>query len=168
MFSGLRATPADIAKQSSAGNEPTSPDHRQCFQRKMLRGGRPPASHSVSIDKNVCTSLGTLCFRFRHIGDCAGAAPFSRSIAGNAAAFARKPSIALLKDVCTESGGFGHRIAVSTLEGFSRRTKSFSAALFSDALRATLDPRYLTAAKKRKKKGGKRQGPRHPPATVTS
>src|SRR6266404_4275053 len=69
------------------------------------------------------------------------------SLAGNCRAFALKTLDRMLKDVCTESRGFGHRIGGPTLEG-SLDDQVFSVLALLDAYEATLDPRYFTAAQK--------------------
>jgi len=69
------------------------------------------------------------------------------SLAGNCRAFALKTLDRMLKDVCTESRGFGHRIGGPALEG-SLDDQVFSVLALLDAYEATLDLRYLTAAQK--------------------
>src|SRR5882762_915624 len=69
------------------------------------------------------------------------------SLAGNCRAFALKTLDRMLKDVCTESRGFGHRIGGPALEG-SLDDQVFSVLALLDAYEATLDPRYFTAAQK--------------------
>src|SRR5258707_456250 len=69
------------------------------------------------------------------------------SLAGNCRAFALKTLDRMLKDVCTESRGFGHRIGGPALEG-SLDDQVFSVLALLDAYEATLDLRYFTAAQK--------------------
>ncbi len=62
-------------------------------------------------------------------------------------AFALKTLDRMLKEVWTESRGFGHRIGGPALEG-SLDDQVFSVLALLDAYETTLDPRYFTAAQK--------------------
>jgi uncharacterized protein YyaL (SSP411 family) len=68
-------------------------------------------------------------------------------IAKDCRAFALKTLDHMLKEVWTESRGFGHRIAGPALEG-SLDDQVFGVLALLDAYEATLDPRYFTAAQK--------------------
>jgi len=68
-------------------------------------------------------------------------------IAEDCRAFALKTLNRMLKEVWTESRGFGHRIGGPALEG-SLDDQVFSVLALLDAYEATLDPRYFTAAQK--------------------
>jgi uncharacterized protein YyaL (SSP411 family) len=61
--------------------------------------------------------------------------------------FALKTLDRMLKEVWTESRGFGHRIGGPALEG-SLDDQVFSVLALLDAYETTLDPRYFTAAQK--------------------
>jgi uncharacterized protein YyaL (SSP411 family) len=61
--------------------------------------------------------------------------------------FALKTLDRMLKEVWTETRGFGHRIGGPALEG-SLDDQVFSVLALLDAYEATLDPRYFTAAQK--------------------
>jgi uncharacterized protein YyaL (SSP411 family) len=67
------------------------------------------------------------------------------SDAANCRAFALKTLDRMLKEVWSESRGFGHRIGGPTLEG-SLDDQVFSVLALLDAYETTLDPRYFTAA----------------------
>ena len=62
-------------------------------------------------------------------------------------AFALKTLDRMLKEVWSESRGFGHRIGGPALEG-SLDDQVFSVLALLDAYEATLDPRYFSAAQK--------------------
>ncbi len=62
-------------------------------------------------------------------------------------AFALKTLDRMLKEVWSETRGFGHRIGGPALEG-SLDDQVFSVLALLDAYETTLDPRYLTAAQK--------------------
>jgi uncharacterized protein YyaL (SSP411 family) len=68
-------------------------------------------------------------------------------IAEDCRKFALKTLDRTLKEVWTESRGFGHRIGGPALEG-SLDDQVFSVLALLDAYEATLDPRYFTAAQK--------------------
>src|SRR6202040_3008391 len=61
--------------------------------------------------------------------------------------FALKTLDRMLKEVWTESRGFGHRIGGPALEG-SLDDQVFSVLALLDTYEATLDPRYFSAAQK--------------------
>ena len=69
------------------------------------------------------------------------------SLAENCRAFALKTLDRMLKEVWSESRGFGHRIGGPALEG-SLDDQVFSVLALLDAYEATLDPRYFHAAQK--------------------
>jgi uncharacterized protein YyaL (SSP411 family) len=69
------------------------------------------------------------------------------SLGANCRAFALKTLDRMLKEVWSESRGFGHRIGGPALEG-SLDDQVFSVLALLDAYEATLDPRYFTAAQK--------------------
>jgi len=69
------------------------------------------------------------------------------SLGTNCRAFALKTLDRMLKEVWTESRGFGHRIGGPALEG-SLDDQVFSVLALLDAYEATLDPRYFAAAQK--------------------
>jgi uncharacterized protein YyaL (SSP411 family) len=69
------------------------------------------------------------------------------SFGANCRAFALKTLDRMLKEVWSESRGFGHRIGGPALEG-SLDDQVFSVLALLDAYEATLDPRYFTAAQK--------------------
>jgi uncharacterized protein YyaL (SSP411 family) len=68
-------------------------------------------------------------------------------IAQDCHSFALKTLDRMLKEVWSESRGFGHRIGGPALEG-SLDDQVFSVLALLDAYEATLDPRYFTAAQK--------------------
>jgi uncharacterized protein len=68
-------------------------------------------------------------------------------IAQNCRKFALKTLDRLLREVWTESRGFGHRIGGPALEG-SLDDQVFGVLALLDAYEATLDPRYFSAAQK--------------------
>jgi uncharacterized protein len=70
-----------------------------------------------------------------------------RSDAESCRAFALKTLDRMLKEVWTESRGFGHRIGGPALEG-SLDDQVFSVLALLDAYETTLDPRYFSAAQK--------------------
>jgi hypothetical protein len=69
------------------------------------------------------------------------------SLGSDCRAFALKTLDRMLKEVWSESRGFGHRIGGPALEGSLDDQVSSVLALL-DAYEATLDPRYFTAAQK--------------------
>jgi uncharacterized protein len=69
------------------------------------------------------------------------------SLGANCQSFALKTLDRMLKEVWTESRGFGHRIGGPALEG-SLDDQVFSVLALLDAYETTLDPRYFTAAQK--------------------
>jgi uncharacterized protein YyaL (SSP411 family) len=69
------------------------------------------------------------------------------SLGANCRSFALKTLDRMLKEVWTESRGFGHRIGGPALEG-SLDDQVFSVLALLDAYETTLDPRYFTAAQK--------------------
>jgi hypothetical protein len=69
------------------------------------------------------------------------------SLGANCRAFALKTLDRMLREVWTESRGFGHRIGGPTLEG-SLDDQVFSVLALLDAYETTLDPRYFEAAQK--------------------
>jgi uncharacterized protein YyaL (SSP411 family) len=69
------------------------------------------------------------------------------SLGANCRIFALKTLDRMLKEVWSESRGFGHRIGGPALEG-SLDDQVFSVLALLDAYEATLDPRYFTAAQK--------------------
>jgi len=69
------------------------------------------------------------------------------NIADHCRAFALKTLERMLKEVWTESRGFGHRIGGPALEG-SLDDQVFSVLALLDAYETTLDPRYFNAAQK--------------------
>jgi len=70
-----------------------------------------------------------------------------RSDAEGCRSFALKTLDRMLKEVWTESRGFGHRIGGPALEG-SLDDQIFGAVALLDAYETTLDPRYFRAAQK--------------------
>jgi uncharacterized protein YyaL (SSP411 family) len=69
------------------------------------------------------------------------------SLGSSSRTFALKTLDRMLKEVWTESRGFGHRIGGPALEG-SLDDQVFSVLVLLDAYETTLDPRYLSAAQK--------------------
>jgi uncharacterized protein YyaL (SSP411 family) len=69
------------------------------------------------------------------------------SLGANCRAFALKTLDRMLKEVWSETRGFGHRIGGPALEG-SLDDQVFSVLALLDAYEATLDPRYFTAVQK--------------------
>jgi uncharacterized protein len=69
------------------------------------------------------------------------------SLGGSCRTFALKTLDRMLKDVWSDSRGFGHRIGGPPLEG-SLDDQVFGVLALLDAYEATLDPRYFTAAQK--------------------
>ena len=72
---------------------------------------------------------------------------FQGSLADHCRGFALKTLDRMLKDVWSESRGFGHRIGGPALEG-SLDDQVFSVLALLDAYEATLDPRYFQAAQR--------------------
>jgi uncharacterized protein YyaL (SSP411 family) len=72
---------------------------------------------------------------------------FGSKFAKDCRAFALKTLDRMLKEVWSESRGFGHRIGGPALEG-SLDDQVFSVIALLDAYETTLDPRYFTAAQK--------------------
>jgi uncharacterized protein YyaL (SSP411 family) len=72
---------------------------------------------------------------------------FTPWIAEQCRSFALKTLDRMLKEVWTESRGFGHRIGGPALEG-SLDDQVFSVLALLDAYETTLDPRYFSAAQK--------------------
>jgi uncharacterized protein len=72
---------------------------------------------------------------------------FGSQLAEDCRAFALKTLDRMLKEVWSESRGFGHRLGGPTLEG-SLDDQVFGVLALLDAYEATLDPRYFTAAQK--------------------
>jgi uncharacterized protein YyaL (SSP411 family) len=68
-------------------------------------------------------------------------------VGDNCRAFALKTLDRMLREVWSESRGFGHRIGGPPLEG-SLDDQVFGVLALLDAYEATLDPRYFTAARK--------------------
>jgi len=69
------------------------------------------------------------------------------SLSANCRAFALKTLDRMLKEIWSQSRGFGHRIGGPALEG-SLDDQVFSVLALLDAYETTLDPRYFTAAQK--------------------
>jgi uncharacterized protein YyaL (SSP411 family) len=69
------------------------------------------------------------------------------SLGANCRAFGLKTLDRMLKEVWTETRGFGHRIGGPALEG-SLDDQVFSVLALLDAYETTLEPRYFTAAQK--------------------
>jgi len=69
------------------------------------------------------------------------------SLGSSSRTFALKTLDRMLKEVWSESRGFGHRIGGPALEG-SLDDQVFSVLALLDAFEATLDPHYFTAAQK--------------------
>jgi uncharacterized protein YyaL (SSP411 family) len=69
------------------------------------------------------------------------------SLGANCRAFGLKTLDRMLKEVWTETRGFGHRIGGPALEG-SLDDQVFSVLALLDAYETTLDPRYFSAAQK--------------------
>ena len=69
------------------------------------------------------------------------------SMSANCRAFALKTLDRMLKEVWSETRGFGHRIGGPALEG-SLDDQVFSVLALLDAYEATLDPRYFSATQK--------------------
>jgi uncharacterized protein len=70
-----------------------------------------------------------------------------RSLGENCRAFALKTLDRMLKEVWSESRGFGHRIGGPALDG-SLDDQAFSVLALLDAYETTLEPRYFQAAQK--------------------
>src|SRR5260370_28803837 len=71
----------------------------------------------------------------------------SGSLGANCGSLALKALNRMLKEVWTETRGFGHRIGGPALEG-SLDDQVFSVVALLDAYETTLDPRYFNAAQK--------------------
>jgi len=71
----------------------------------------------------------------------------SGSLGANCGSLALKTLNRMLKEVWTETRGFGHRIGGPALEG-SLDDQVFSVVALLDAYETTLDPRYFNAAQK--------------------
>jgi len=72
---------------------------------------------------------------------------FRGSLADGCRSFALKTLDHMLKEVWSQSRGFGHRIGGPTLEG-SLDDQAFGVIALLDAYEATLEPRYFEAAKR--------------------
>ncbi|HET8925131.1 MAG TPA: thioredoxin domain-containing protein [Candidatus Acidoferrum sp.] len=108
---------------------------------KMLEARR--ARPTPFIDKTMYTSWNAMFVSAYLEASRALSAPTSVSCR----TFALKTLDRMLREACSESRGFGHRIGGPTLEG-SLDDQVFSVLALLDAYEATLDPRYFQAAQK--------------------
>jgi uncharacterized protein YyaL (SSP411 family) len=108
---------------------------------KMLAARKPrPAPY---VDTTMYVSWNAM-FVSAYL-DAAGV--LGGSLGNNCRAFALKTLDRLLREVWSESGGFGHRVGGPALEG-SLDDQVFGVLALLDAYEATLDPHYFTVAQK--------------------
>src|SRR6202040_1296540 len=131
---------ADIAKQ--LGLEETTVRLIIAKAKGKMLGARIPRP-TPFIDKTMYVSWNAMFVSAyldaaRALGDSRGA---------GCRAFALKTLDRMLKEVWSESRGFGHRIGGPALEG-SLDDQVFGVLALLDAYETTLDPRYFNAAQK--------------------
>jgi uncharacterized protein YyaL (SSP411 family) len=108
---------------------------------KMLAARKPRPT--PFIDKTMYVAWNAM-----FVSAYLDAAPsLGESLGANCRAFGVKTLDRMLKEVWSESRGFGHRIGGPALEG-SLDDQVFSVLALLDAYEATLDPRYFTVAQK--------------------
>jgi uncharacterized protein len=131
---------ADIARQ--LGLDETSVRRTIAKSKRKLFAARKPRS-TPFIDTTMYVAWNAM-----FVSAYFEAARVLRgSLGANCHTFALKTLDRMLKEVWTESCGFGHRIGGPALEG-SLDDQVFSALALLDAYQATLDPPYFTAAQK--------------------
>jgi uncharacterized protein YyaL (SSP411 family) len=132
--------PSDIAKQLGL-DESTVRLTVDRAKGKMLaaRLARP----TPYIDKTMYVSWNAM-FVSAYLD---GARVLGGSLGGNCREFALKTLDRMLKEVWSETRGFGHRIGGPALDG-SLDDQVFSVLALLDAYEATLEPRYFQAAEK--------------------
>jgi uncharacterized protein YyaL (SSP411 family) len=101
------------------------------------------ARHTPFIDKTMYVSWNAM-FVSAYLD---AARVLSGSLGSSCRVFALKTLDRMLKEVWTESRGFGHRIGGPALEG-SLDDQVFTVLALLDAYETTLDTRYFTAAQK--------------------
>ena len=108
---------------------------------KMLAGRllRP----TPFIDKTMYVSWNAMFVSTYLVAACV----LGGSVGSRSRTFALKTLDRMLREVWSETRGFGHRIGGPALEG-SLDDQVFSVLALLDAYEATLDPRYFTAAQK--------------------
>src|SRR6266850_93697 len=130
----------DIAKQLSL-DESAARLTLAKAKGKMLAARKPRPT--PFIDKTMYVSWNAM-FVSAYLD---AARSLGGSLGANCRAFALKTLDRILKEVWSESRGFGHRIGGPALEG-SLDDQVFSMLALLDAYETTLDPRYFTAAQK--------------------
>ena len=131
---------ADIAKQLGL-NETTVRLTIAKAKGKMLGARRPRPT--PFIDKTMYVSWNAM-FVSGYLG---AARALGGSLGASCRAIALKTLDRMLKEVWSESRGFGHRIGGPALEG-SLDDQVFGVLALLDAYETTLDPRYFNAAQK--------------------
>jgi len=132
--------PADIAEELSLDNATVRLTIAKA-KGKMLAARKPRPT--PFIDKTMYVAWNAM-FVSAYLD---AARSLGGSLGANCRAFALKSLDRILKEVWTESRGFGHRIGGPALEG-SLDDQVFSVLALLDAYETTLDPRYFSAAKK--------------------
>jgi len=144
MFCGSRVTPR-ISQSSSASMKVLSESAVRLTIAKSkgkLLAARLPRP-TPFIDKTMYVSWNAM-FVSAYLD---AARVLGGSLGSSSRTFALKTLDRMLKEVWSESRGFGHRIGGPALEG-SLDDQVFSVLALLDAFEATLDPRYFTAAQK--------------------
>jgi uncharacterized protein YyaL (SSP411 family) len=131
---------ADIAKQLSL--DETSVRLIIAKGKGKMLGARLPRP-TPFVDKTMYVSWNAM-FVSAYLD---AAKVLDGSTAQNCRKFALKTMDRMLKEVWSESRGFGHRIGGPALDG-SLDDQVFSVLALLDAYEATLDPRYFAAAQK--------------------
>jgi uncharacterized protein YyaL (SSP411 family) len=131
---------ADIAKQ--LGFDETGVRLTIAKSRGKLFAARKPRP-TPFIDKTMYVAWNAMFVSAYFDAACV----LGGSLGANCRAFALKTLDRMLKEVWSESRGFGHRIGGPALEG-SLDDQVFSVLALLDAYETTLDPRYFTAAQK--------------------
>jgi uncharacterized protein YyaL (SSP411 family) len=131
---------ADIAKQ--LGLDETTARLTIAKAKGKMLAARIPRS-TPFIDKTMYVSWNAM-FVSAYLD---AARVLGASLGASCCALALKTLDRMLKEVWTETRGFGHRIGGPALEG-SLDDQVFSVLALLDAYETTLDPRYFTAAQK--------------------
>src|SRR5437879_4390755 len=136
----IASDPADIAKQ--LGLDETAVRLTLAKSKGKLLAARLPRP-TPFIDKTLYVSWNAM-FVSAYLD---AARVLGGSLRANCRSFALKTLDRMLKEVWSESRGFGHRIGGPALEG-SLDDQVFGVLALLDAYETTLDPRYFNAAKK--------------------
>ena len=134
---------AEIAKQLGL-DETAAPLTIAKAKGKMLAARVPRPT--PFIDKTMYVSWNAM-FVSAYLDAARVFGNWENGVGKDCRAFALKTLDRMLKEVWSESRGFGHRIGGPALEG-SLDDQVFSVLALLDAYEATLDPRYFSAAQK--------------------